>query len=92
MNMRLVTVSTIALLLSSPAALAYENYLPLGTGYSTNVESLPEAGSEEAEVAQQSDVYESELYWKRRKQIEEESRFKNFFSNGESNGSEDIDY
>lgn len=77
---------------ASPAV-AYENYIPLGAGYSPQVDSLPGFDSDAGQVSQQSDVYETELYMQQRKQVEDESRFRRFFSDAESTGSESqIDY
>jgi hypothetical protein len=95
MKMRalLLTTTVFALAMSGPAALAYENYLPLGTGYSASVDSLPQFDSEEGQVIQQTDVYETELYMKARKRAEEESRMRAFFSDAESTGADShIDY
>jgi hypothetical protein len=92
MNMR-VSIFTLALVLSGASALAYENYIPLGTGYSPNVESLPEFQSDQGRVSQQSDIYETELYMRGRKQVEDDSRFRQFFSDTESTGADTyIDY
>jgi hypothetical protein len=94
MKMRCVLVVIGGLCLGlSGNAIAYENFIPLGTGYSSNVDSVPEFDSEAGVVASESDVYETELYKRQRKQIEEESRFKQFFSNTESTGADSyIDY
>jgi hypothetical protein len=74
-------------------ALAYENYIPLGTGYSSNVDSLPSFDSVEGQVSQQSDVYETEIYLLGRKRVEADSRFREFFSDAESTGADShIDY
>jgi hypothetical protein len=95
MKMR-VPFLTIVLLCSGfavPQAMAYENYIPLGTGYSPNVNSLPEFSSDAGQVSQQSDVYETELYMRGRKQVEDDSRFRQFFSDSESTGADThIDY
>ncbi len=42
--------------------LAYENFIPLGTGYSTNVDSLPTLTAKKVRIIQHADVYETELY------------------------------
>ncbi len=66
-------------------AVAYENYIPLGTGYSGTVSALPEFGSDEGRIAETSDVYETEIYLKGRKRAEEDSRLRQFFSDRDSN-------
>lgn len=79
--------------LGGASAWAYENYIPLGTGYSSNVDSLPNFDSEAGQISQQTDVYETEIYMKGRKRVEDESRFQQFFSDTESTGADThIDY
>jgi hypothetical protein len=74
-------------------ARAYENYIPLGTGYSSKVDALPSFDSTEGQVSQQSDVYETEIYQLGRKRVEADSRFREFFSDAESTGADShIDY
>jgi hypothetical protein len=93
MKMRVVGFVVAVVCLAAPGALAYENYIPLGTGYSSNVDSLPAFDSEQGVIASETDVYETELYKRQRKQIEDESRFKQFFSDSESTGADShIDY
>jgi hypothetical protein len=76
-----------------PSAMAYENYIPLGTGYSSNVDSLPSFDSEAGQISQQADIYESEIYRQGREQQEADSRFRQFFSNPVSTGAgSSIDY
>jgi hypothetical protein len=92
MKMRLITVFLVLAGLAVPAA-AYENYIPLGTGYSASVDSLPSFDSAASQVNQQSDIYETELYLFDRKRIVEDSRFRQFFSDAESTGADShIDY
>jgi hypothetical protein len=77
----------------SPAAMAYENYIPLGTGYSANVDSLPAFESDAGQVSQQADVYETQLYFENRKKALDDSRMREFFSDRNSTGSDShIDY
>jgi hypothetical protein len=74
-------------------AMAYENYIPLGAGYSPQVDSLPGFETDAGRVSQQSDVYETELYMQQRKQAEDDSRLRQFFSDAESTGADTrIDY
>jgi hypothetical protein len=77
---------------STPVA-AYENFIPMGTGYSTEVGSLPAFDSEEGQIAAQTDVYESEIYRKARSDAEFDSRLRQFWSDTESSGADVfIDY
>jgi hypothetical protein len=93
MKMRFACLIAVFLASGASSASAYENYIPLGTGYSSKVEALPSFDSEEGVVASETDVYETELYKRQRKQIEDESRFKQFFSDTESVGADShIDY
>jgi hypothetical protein len=95
MKMRVLRIVLVlsAGLAGASAALAYENYLPLGTGYSSNVDSLPSFDSEVGQVNQQADVYETEIYMLGRKRVEDDSRMRSFFSDAESTGADtNIDY
>jgi hypothetical protein len=95
MKMRILKVILVvfASVAASPATFAYENYLPLGTGYSSNVDSLPNFDSEAGQINQQADVYETEIYMRGRKRVEDDSRMRSFFSDAESTGSDsNIDY
>jgi hypothetical protein len=88
-----VVLGLVVAVASASAVQAYENYIPLGTGYSANVDSLPSFDSEAGQVSQQTDVYETEIYLKGRKRIEDESRMRAFFSDAESTGADSqIDY
>jgi hypothetical protein len=74
-------------------ALAYENFIPLGTGYSTEVGELTELGTEEGEIRQRADEHETEIYFDGREAAESDSRFRQFFSDAESTGADSqIDY
>jgi hypothetical protein len=93
MKMRIISLLFLSSVALSGPALAYENYIPLGAGYSSNVDSLPAFDSEAGQISQETDVYETELYKKGRKSIEDESRFRQFFSDSESTGADTyIDY
>ena len=79
----LVSGFAVAVSLSS-AAMAYENYIPLGTGYSTNVDSLPTFDSNAGEISSKTDIYETEIYMLNRKKAEQDSQLRRFFSDSES--------
>lgn len=92
MRIALLALIPFAISVASPA-LAYENFIPMGTGYSTEVDSLPDFASEAGQINQQADVYETEIYRKARNAAEFDSRMRQFFSDSESNGSDYyIDY
>lgn len=91
--MRAISLVFVLALAASPAAMAYENYIPLGTGYSPNVDSLPAFESDAGQVSQRSDEYETELYLENRKRALDDSRMREFFSDRNSTGSDShIDY
>jgi hypothetical protein len=93
MSMFKICLSAAAIFASSSMAFAYENYIPLGTGYSSNVESLPQFDTEAGEISRKTDVYETELYLLNKKRAEQDSRLQNFFSRSDSNGVDNgIDY
>ena len=88
-----ICLSVAAVLASSSMAMAYENYIPLGTGYSSSVDSLPQFDSEAGEISRRTDAYETELYLLNKKRAEQDSRLQNFFSRSDSNGVDNgIDY
>ena len=91
--MRAISLVFVLALAASPAAMAYENYIPLGTGYSPNVDSLPAFESDAGQVSQRSDEYETELYFENRKRALDDSRMREFFSDRNATGSDShIDY
>ncbi len=93
MSMIKICLSVAAVLASSSMAMAYENYIPLGTGYSPTVDSLPQFDSEAGEISRRTDTYETELYLLNKKRAEQDSRLQNFFSRSDSNGVDNgIDY
>jgi hypothetical protein len=93
MKMRVFAFASVALLGLVGPALAYENFIPLGTGYSTEVSELGEISGEQAEVTVRADEYETEVYREGRDAIEADSRFRQFFSDAENTGADShIDY
>lgn len=80
------------LALAAPAS-AYENFIPMGTGYSTEVSSLPSFDSERGRISQQTDIYESEIYRKQRRDIESINHLRQFMSDSNFTGIDNyIDY
>ena len=91
MKMFVVAVVLVGAVVSP--ALAYENFIPLGTGYSADVDSLPGLESDVSGAISKADVYETELYFKARKAAEDESYFRRFQSNTEFDGGDSsLDY
>lgn len=91
--MRNILLATgLVLALTAPAS-AYENFIPLGTGYSTEVGSLPSFASERGQISQQTDVYESEIYRKQRSELEFINHMRQFMSDSNFTGIDTyIDY
>lgn len=88
-----ITLTAVVLVSTSTIAMAYENYIPLGTGYSANVDSLPQFDSDAGEISRKTDVYETELYLENLKRAQEDSRLRNFFGRRDSTGIDNsIDY
>ena len=65
-----------------PAA-AYENFIPMGTGYSSDVDSVPAFGSERGQVSVTTDVLETEVYRKNHENAELDSQRRVFQSGNE---------
>ena len=66
--MRLLAVLVLGLVASASTAQAYEKFIPLGTGYSTDVSVIPDLNSDLQHQINQADVYETEIY---NKQLEQ---------------------
>jgi hypothetical protein len=82
-----------ALAASTVSAQAYENFIPLGAGYSTDVSALPDPNSDQQAVTVQSDIYETEIYNKQREEQIHNSYMNRFFSSSENSGADfSIDY
>lgn len=93
--MRLVSrfLAVVAFLGLSVSAQAYEKFIPLGTGYSTEVSSLPDLNSAAEAIINQSDVYETEIYYKELEAKRRESHLQRFMFGTENSGSDfSIDY
>jgi hypothetical protein len=92
MKMRALVLFSLLASAASPAV-AYENFIPLGAGYSPNVSEVPEFDSVDGRKIARSDSYETDIYLKMRKKIEDESRLRQFFSDRNSSGLDGyIDY
>ena len=81
----LLFVGSLCVVAPAPV-LAFEEFIPSGTGYSASVDSLPDFASPEGQIIQQADIYETEIYKRGRKRVEDDSRFRQFFSDSESTG------
>jgi hypothetical protein len=93
--MRLVfsLLATATFLGGSVSAQAYEKFIPLGAGYSTEISSLPALNSEAEAIINQSDVYETEIYIEQLEAKRRESYMQRFMFGTENAGSDfSIDY
>jgi hypothetical protein len=72
--------------LAAVPAVAAENFIPQGHGYQPGNEALPPLNSEQDRITLQTDIYESELYVKQRRQKVFESRMNRFQFEQEFNG------
>jgi hypothetical protein len=72
---------------------AYENFIPMGTGYSTEVSEVPTFDSERGQVIQETDLIESEQY-RRKREAQAFDSYVNRFTNSQelSGGDTFIDY
>ena len=92
MKISVLALVVLTVAFASPA-MAYENFIPLGTGYSTDVDSVPSLNSQASKVIGQTDIYESEIYRKARAAMESASRAQQYRSNPNYNVTSDfIDY
>jgi hypothetical protein len=72
---------------------AYENFIPSGTGYSSEIDSIPELNSDRDKINAGTDLIESDLFRKARDAQVKDSYIRRFFSESESGGSDfSIDY
>jgi hypothetical protein len=79
--------------LMATAAIAEENFLPTGPGYSTEIDSIPEISSAKDKLNAGTDVIESDLYRRAREAQLSDSYMRRFFSESESSGADfTIDY
>ncbi|MDE2446896.1 MAG: hypothetical protein KGO94_11995 [Alphaproteobacteria bacterium] len=81
--MRLISVLCVvaASLLAASPVHAYENFIPLGTGYSTGVSDLPPPDSAAQALISQTDIYETEEY----RRLMELHKFRNSLNQAGSN-------
>lgn len=79
-------LTVLALIAVTSATQAFENFIPAGTGYSTEIDTLPDFNSDQSQVNQQTDIYETEIYRKKRKYAEDDAALRRFFSQNNSTG------
>jgi hypothetical protein len=82
-----------AMLVGVGTAQAFENFVPLGTGYSPEITEIPAFDSERGRINQEADIIETEIYRLQRDDVRRDSHLNRFFSDAEvSGGDESIDY
>jgi hypothetical protein len=88
----ILSVVVVASVLATPA-FAFETFIPLGTGYSTSVSSIPSLESERQRIIEQTDIYQTEIYNKLLQERILESRNNAFFYDSAAFASDrSIDY
>jgi hypothetical protein len=73
-------LTVLAFFAAIASAQAFENFIPAGTGYSTEIATLPDFNSDQSQINQQTDIYETEIYRKKRKYAEDDATLRRFFS------------
>lgn len=81
-----VMVASAGFVALATTAQAFENFIPAGTGYSTEIITLPDLNSDQSKLNQQTDIYETEIYRKQRKYAEDDAKLRRFFSQNDSTG------
>ncbi len=80
-------------MITATIAVAEENFLPSGPGYSTEIDSVPDIASVKDKLNARADVIESDLYRRAREAQLSNSYMRRFFSESESSGADfSIDY
>ena len=74
-------------------AMAYDNFIPMGTGYSPTHSSLPALNSSADQITKQTDLFETEIYRKQEAERLHDSYVQRFITTTETTGgSTFIDY
>ena len=88
----IMAVTLTSALWAMPAQ-AYENFIPLGTGYSSSVSTIPGVESERQRIIEQTDIYETEIYNKQMQERLLQARSSAFFNDAAAFSSDrSIDY
>ncbi len=83
----------LAVLGTLDSAQAFEKFIPMGAGYSSEISTLPAINSDAQAVSSQSDIYETDLYYKQLEDKKRDSYMQRFMFNSETSGSDfSIDY
>lgn len=89
-----ILTAVVALALSSFAAVAAENFIPMGQDYGLGNDRLPPLDSSKEQFNAQSDVYQSEVYNRELQQKQFDSRIFNLINEQEPGdlNSPNLDY
>jgi hypothetical protein len=89
---RFLFLAAIVTTVSSPA-FANDTYIPSGTGYSPDIDKIPEFNSDRDRLNATTDAIETEIYRRAYEKQLNDSYIRRFFSDPESGGSDfTIDY
>ncbi len=74
-------------------AMAFDTFIPLGMGYSTQGGSLSGLSAQERDTINQADIYETDIYQRQLHARQNDSRMRRFSSDRNSNGTDfSVDY
>ena len=83
--MRLVLGISFAVLTLCGPAQAYDSFVPLGLGYSTQSIDLTKLTARQRAAINQADIYETEIYQRQLRAKRFDSKFQNFSSDRNAN-------
>ena len=91
---KIILAASAALAFSSFAAVAAENFIPLGQDYGLGNNSLPPLNSDKDQFNAQTDIYQSEVYNRELQQKQFDSRMFNLINEQEPGdlNSPNLDY
>ena len=83
--MRILLGLSLAILTWSAPAQAYDSFVPLGLGYSTQSVDLTKLTARQRAAINQADIYETEIYQRQLRAKRFDSKFQNFSSDRNAN-------
>ena len=83
--MRILLGLSLAILIGSAPARAYDSFVPLGLGYSTQSVDLTKLSARQRAAINQADIYETEIYQRQLRAKRFDSKFQNFSSDRNAN-------
>jgi hypothetical protein len=74
-------------------AMAFDSFIPLGMGYSTQGGNIAGLSSQEQQAINQADIYETDIYQRQLRARQTDSRMQRFLNDRNSNGTDySVDY